>query len=1503
MNHIAEELSKHAADSTEDAAIATSLDRVFPGDGEITRLMRAMDWSRTPLGPVETWSSSLRMMVSFLHANRFPLLLWWGPRFCQLYNDPYKPVLGSKHPMSLGQPASECWAEIWDVIGPLVETPFNGGPATWSDDLYLEPHRHGFAEETHFTVAYSPVPDETAPNGIGGVLATVYEKTEQVVGERRVLSLRDLGARSAEAKTAEEACRIAAETLAQHAKDLPFALLYLIDADGKHARLVATAGVEGSGPLDSGVIALGEASGEDAHSVETNDGTSWPLSEVMRSETVRVVENLTSRFEIVPPGPWSDPPTCAVVAPIRSNIAHQLAGFLVAGVSARLRLDDTYIGFYELVSSQIATAIANARAYEEERQRAEMLAAIDRAKTAFFSNVSHEFRTPLTLMLGPIADSLADVEEPLPPRQHERIEVARRNATRLLKLVNTLLDFSRIEAGRTRAIYEPTDAATYTAELASAFRSLFEKAGLTLAVDCPPLDGLREPVYVDREMWEKIVLNLLSNAFKYTFEGAITVALRAVDGGSGMELEVRDTGVGIPAEELPRLFERFHRVEGARARTHEGSGIGLALVHDLVHLHGGAIHVESLEGVGTSVFVRLPTGAAHLPADHIQARSTLASTALGAISYVQEAERWLPDEPNEEEPASEPRDTSDIAVSAPSQGRLARIVLADDNADMRGYLRRLLSERYHVEAVSNGRAALDAIQLQPPDLVLTDVMMPELDGFGLLAAVRADPRLRAIPVIMLSARAGAEATIEGLQAGADDYLIKPFAAREVLSRVAARLEMARLRTEAVARAQELEGAFEAIVDAAFIYDRDGQIIRVNSAARTLFGLDDLPGYAESSPEQRAQLISARDEHGRPIPMAESGLNRLLRGESLTGANALDVRLHLADGRAIDVNITGAPLVDSNGAITGAIAISRDVTARRRLERQVRESEARLRSVLELLPVGVALVDASGKPEIVNQALKAIWGEDVPYAGSMTDYGEYKGWWPETGKRVQPEEWGLARALTKGEMSLSQEIDIEAYDGRRKTILDSTAPLRDETGAIVGGMSVLVDITGRKLLERRTHDALDALLALTEDLVRIPSSSSERSTETLTEIGARLAGLVRRVFDCEMVVMSTLDPRTGAMQPLAAVGLDPEVEAQWWRDVAVTPLHEYLAPELIARIYERQPVELDLDADPLSNGADYHVHRVLVAPLVLGETIVGLMSIEHTPTARSYTDDDLTLMMAMGRMSALAIERERLIRERTEGEAREMAAIEAKRQMDEFLGIASHELRTPLTSISANVQMAERNLRAALPVELVASDETDGKLRLAHLLMERTIRQVTRLDRLVGDLLDVSRIQAGKLELRIEPGDLLAVTREAVQEQRAAWPDRSVSLDLPRRASVPIQADSDRIGQVITNYLTNALKYSSPDAPVQVTLQRTGAEARVTVCDRGPGLTTEQRAHIWDRFHRVPGIRQQSGSGAGLGLGLYICRTIVERHHGQVGVDSKPGKGSAFWFTVPLPAVA
>jgi len=458
-----------------------------------------------------------------------------------------------------------------------------------------------------------------------------------------------------------------------------------------------------------------------------------------------------------------------------------------------------------VASNQAAIGLAGARAYEQERLRGEALAQIDRVKTQFFSNVSHEFRTPLTLLLGPLEEVLPEASERLGPERHQQLLTVRRNALRLLKLVNTLLDFSRIEGGRVQATYEPTDLASFTSEIASAFDSAMASAGLRYSVECQPI---AEPVYVDRDMWEKVVLNLLSNAFKFTFEGEIAVTLKAVDGT--VELQVRDTGVGIPDDQRERVFERFHRIEGVHARTCEGTGIGLALVQELVKLHGGSVRAESVLGQGSTFTVTIPSGKAHLPAECIQAAQSFTSTKIRAEAYVKEAQQWLGDEPGAADEVAMigklPLPTSSPELKPAAKREL--IILADDNADMRRYLLRLLTDRYEVHAVADGSQALEAARQLRPALVLADVMMPRLDGFALLRAIRDDSTLCSTPVILVSARAGEESRVEGLQADADDYLVKPFTSRELLARVATHVKMAQLRRVTAEREERLRNEAE-----------------------------------------------------------------------------------------------------------------------------------------------------------------------------------------------------------------------------------------------------------------------------------------------------------------------------------------------------------------------------------------------------------------------------------------------------------------------------------------------------------------------------------------------------------------------------------------------------------------------------------------------------------------------------------------------------------------------
>ena len=778
---------------------------VLAGRGELAARMRALDWSRTTLGPVARWPQSLKTAVRIMLTSSQPMFVWWGDELINLYNDAYKAIVGGKHPAALGQPASVVWHEIWDQVGPRAATAMQKNEGTYDEALLLIMERNGYEEETYYTFSYSPVPNDQG--GPGGIICANTDDTQRVIGERQLALLRELAASTADARTLADACARSVRCLEANAQDIPFAALYLVAADGRRAALAGTCGIARGHPAAP-------------ESVPLDGDAPWPFAQVIVDNQLQLVGGLGARFGDLPAGAWPRPPRQAVVVPIAPARPGGANGLLVAGLNPFRLFDDRYRRFVELMAAQIAASLANAQAYEDERRRAESLAELDRAKTAFFSNISHEFRTPLTLMLGPLEDLLVERPGLLPTAEHEQLRVVHRNALRLLKLVNTLLDFSRIEAGRTTAAYEATDLATLTADLASVFRAAVERAGLRLTVACPPLAG---PVYVDREMWEKIVLNLLSNAFKYTFAGEIEVALRQAGGVA--ELTVRDTGTGIPADELPHLFTRFHRVTGARGRTFEGTGIGLALVQELVRLHGGDVRVASEVGHGSTFTVTVPLGSAHLPPDQIAPAHVHPAHSLRGAAFVGEALRWLPDEPaggqEPDELLSEQPWGAAEGLSPP------RLIVADDNADMRAYVQRLLGAEFHLTVVADGEAALAAARAQTPDLVLTDVMMPRLDGFGLLRELRADPRTRDVPVIMLSARAGEEARVEGLEAGADDYLVKPFSARELLARVQTNVALARVRRATSEHERRLrEEAEAARAEAEQLYRQAQDAIRV-----------------------------------------------------------------------------------------------------------------------------------------------------------------------------------------------------------------------------------------------------------------------------------------------------------------------------------------------------------------------------------------------------------------------------------------------------------------------------------------------------------------------------------------------------------------------------------------------------------------------------------------------------------------------------------------------------
>ena len=1067
------------------------------GGGEAGQRIRAVDWSATSLGAPENWPQSLKTIVRVMLDSRYAMWMLWGPDLTFFCNDAYLPTVGIKRDWVIGARSDKVWEEIWPDIGPRIARVLEHGQATWDEGLLLFLERSGFSEETYHTFSYSPVYDDRSR--IAGMLCVVTEVTERVISERRLRALRDLAGRSRGIDSVAETCERACEVLATYPLDVPFAALYLLDETGdRRARMVAsTCGAQ--------VTTL-------SAKLERGDAN-W-LAKLAETERLVELDDLGPRGLGVTAASWPDLVRKAFAVPLKGARQHGLAGFLVAGLSPRRPLDEAYESFVSLVGKQIDSAIGEAQAYDAERRRAEALAELDRAKTTFFSNVSHEFRTPLTLMLGPLEAAVAAADTP--PRLREALVLAHRNAERLQKLVNSLLDFSRIEAGRVRASYEPTDVCALTRDLASNFRSAMERAGLAFTVDCETLD---EPLFVDREMWEKIVLNLLSNALKFTLEGGVSLSLMRA--GDRAVLRVADTGVGMPKHELPHLFERFYRIEGVEGRTHEGTGIGLALVQELVRLHGGTIEAQSELGRGTEFRVAVPFGNAHLPPERVRAKRATAPSGSSAHAFVQEALRWL----HVDEPAAD----GALAQSAPEErdGRFAktfgaRIVLADDNADMRSYVTALLAPYYSVEAVPDGEAALAAARRDRPDLVITDVMMPRLDGFELLAAIRADDELRRVHVVLLSARAGEESRIEGLGAGADDYLTKPFSARELLARVGALLELDYMRRTGEQafrrRSAQYETLFQEAPLGVYLVDADFKIREANPTAFATFGdIPDLIGrdfgevIGSLSPQLPADEIIGRFRH------------TLETGEAYFSSEHVQQRLDRGVTEYYEWQINRIPLPDGRyGVVCYFRDISAHVQARARLEAADRQKDEflamlahELRNPLAPLRNAAEVLSRSTAPESERtRTLVEIVQRQVTNLSRLVD-----------------DLLDVSR-ITQGRIELRRRsVQLTEVIGHALEIVDPLFRERKHRVLVTGHAPLRVNGDAERLVQC-VANVLTNAAKYTDRSGRIEVGLREEGTEaviTIKDDGAGIApDLLPHVFDLFVQSTRTLDRSQGGL---------------------------------------------------------------------------------------------------------------------------------------------------------------------------------------------------------------------------------------------------------------------------------------------------------------------------------------------------------------------------------------
>ncbi|MEG5066430.1 ATP-binding protein [Microcoleus sp. B3-A4] len=1476
------------------------VEQIFAGNSEMAMLMRSHDWSLSALGAVETWPQSLKTAIRIILGSRYPMFVWWGQQMTKFYNDAYIPVLGKRHPQALGQPASRVWAEIWDTLGPQAEAVLNQGQSTWNQELLLVMERNGYTEETYFTFSYSPVANDDGP--VGGIFCACSEDTQRVLSDRRLATLRELAAETVTAKTVEAACEISATVLTNNAYDIPFALFYLLDGESEIARLAGTT------RLAAGTLASCEAI-----ELTSAQKCQWQLKQVMETGESRIIEDLEAQFGLLPGGAWSKSPHQAVVLPLARS--GETFGFLIAGVSPLRTFDDDYKGFFDLMAGQVTTAIANAQAYEAERKRAEALAELDRAKTTFFSNVSHEFRTPLTLMLAPLEEAIANLDGTIPPQEREQLLLVQRNGMRLLKLVNSLLDFSRIEAGRVQAAYEPIDLATYTAELASTFRSLIERVGMSLIVNCPPLP---EAIYVDREMWEKIVLNLLSNAFKFTLAGTITVRLQCVE--NWVELSVADTGVGIPSEEIPHLFERFHRIKNSQGRSFEGSGIGLSLVQELVKLHSGKLDVSSTFGEGSCFTVTIPTGTAHLPPERIGASRTLASTALGAMPYVEEAQRWLP-EGKLRLPILDfelDNNPTNLNQAPADRAAKAKILLADDNTDMRDYIRRLLSGSYTVQTVADGVAALTALKKNPPDLVLTDVMMPGMDGFELLRSLRSNPATQDIPIILLSARAGEESRIEGLEAGADDYLIKPFSARELLARVEASWKLARLRQEATVRERTILGR---VTDAFMALDLDFRITYANEAA------------------QRVSRTPLEAILGKTMWEAFPG----------TIGNQFEFQYRRASSEQVGVDFEEyyAPFdlwveVHVYPSPTGLSLFFRDINDRKKIE-QERERFLAVGSDLQVI-TGI-----NGHFHWVSPTFERTlgWTPDEMTSRPWTEF-------------VHPDDLGTsvseAESLFSGNETFTFENRYRHKDGSYRWLLWNAQPYPGEQ--VIYGAAV--DITDRVRVEDARQRAEQALRESEDQSRNILESIAEaffaldenwrftyvnQFAEKLLDripgdlIGKNLweeyPGLIGSEF--ERIYWSAMRDRV----PASITAFYPDHD-RWYEfrtypaAQGITVYFRNVTERIQAEAALRQSEEryrtlfelidegfcvIEMLFDANDTPIDYRFLEINPAfeqqtglRQATGKTARQLVPDLEDHWIKIYAQVALTgeavrlengseamnrwfdvYACRTGQLEARKVavvfkdisDRKRIEAEREQILQREQTAREAaetaNRIKDEFLAVLSHELRSPLNPILGWSKLLQQSkLDAAKTASALATIERNARLQ----------------SQLIDDLLDISRILSGKLSLNRMSVDLNMVISAALETVRLAAEAKSLQIKTTFSPSQGmVIGDSGRLQQVIWNLLSNAVKFTPQGGQITVRLTQTRTHAQILVTDTGKGINPEFLPYVFEHFRQEDGaITRKFG---GLGLGLAIARQIVELHGGKIWVESR-GEGQGATFTVELP---
>lgn len=1368
-----------------------ALSNVFVAAGLMGEKIRDYQWSDSSLGPIESWPQSLHSALSICVNSNFPIAIYWGPDLVLIYNDAWSPIPGSKHPWALGKPAIEVWPEIWNDIEPQFKKAFAGMPGG-SKDALLPMQRHGYTEECYFDFTFTPIYGESGK--VEGIFNAVIETTYRVINERRATLLRKLSDIVNSITTSEMVFSKASAVLNHAQADVPFYYIIEFISEGKNVRAKS----ENTDPLSN----------------------HWPIDAVGTGSIIHIpsIDNFSLH---IPQGYWPEKPTEAVIVPLKGNDGH-VFGCIIGGLSARRKYDEDYRSFYESIAVIIGGELNTIRSLDVQRERAEALAQMDRAKTAFFSNISHEFRTPLTLMLGPLQDILEGEELKHTVREH--LSTSYRNTLRLLKLVNSLLDFSRIEAGKMDVQFHEVNLSKYTKDLASSFRSAIELAGIEYTVT------VQEPgrnVQVDVNMWERIVLNLISNAFKYTQEGRIEVQM--IENVDTVVLKVADTGAGIRIEDQSKIFDRFYRVANSGGRSQEGTGIGLSMVKELVNLHHGEILLESEFGKGSTFIVTLPTSQGVLSLKpHLQSNG---AKDLVKSQFIEEALQWTRSVDLKDQ--RQPQEIPSI------NGKRARVLLADDNRDMRDYVQRLLQNEFDIQTVTNGEEAFVLALDWPPDLILCDIMMPKLDGFGLLNKLKGNMITRNIPVVFLSARSGEEARVEGINAGADDYLVKPFSARELIARVTNRIliSQTRRKTEKEFYNLFLQSPFHIHV----MKGPDHVMEFFHPFGKKFTGGRDLTGMKirEALPEVEGQgyfeMLDQVFHEGKSFFIEESKA-------SLPGK----------DGNVEDFyfNITYLPLKGIKEKIEGVLQFTLDVTHQANTNQKIRESEERFRLLVTSIPQIIWIADNNSNIEFLSQQWESYTG--VGIAEGRAKFSSF----------IHPDDIGMVREkwFESIRMKKPWQSEYRLRDTRTneyRWFFGHTLPLVDESGDVLKWIGSAADIHAQKtanqelekIVAKRTSELVDLnkkLKAKNEEL-----SAAQIFLQTVLDSSVELV----TAFD-KNLNLTFINNRLKEFSPRIPEQLVGKSIFELYTDFEKTEGYQYLK-----RALQGETVHIEAGKSKIDES---RIFETFIIPLKRQGKITGVVTMQR----------DITAIVNL--TESLKISNEELKR--------------SNEDLQQFAHVTSHDLKEPVRKIKLFSTMLKKGFSNHLPengIDLLnkieratnrISSMIDGVLQYSSLESVDGAFERLDLNSIITGIIEDLEISIKESDATIKFETLPIIKGSATLIHQLFYNLINNSLKFRKQDQKP----------VIT------IRYEHASKQEETRLNGNEEYIRIDVQDNGIGFDQLYADRIFEAFSRL----NSKDTYEGTGLGLALCKKIVLRHNGFIVATSSPNAGATFSIFFP-----